>query len=259
MKVQYPPEYAAASPDDILAWIRDSHRQQCQFDSEAESDIMLTFETTIDQWRSACDLLGWRELGCALNEEWKLGCREDAWRAVLEPSRTRTLGDLCAFIAEGARIPRIRPARLLGAPCRTAGAFLTIRSLLHDAGAEVETLAPSTPLAEYARHHLDAFLGPISRLSPGALPDVKLFTPWYDLFCFGILASSVTMLVGWRFSPTLFAIGLALIPFFYALVWIATTGVPSRVEFGTLRTFRDLAVVVVQGARFDSPPSGMMA
>jgi len=251
-----PPVYLPATPDYVLAVIRDSHRQQCQFDPEAEPDAELTFETTIAEWRSACDLLDWRRLGRALDLEWKLGRSDAAWRTVLEPAKERTIRELCEFVAQGSVWPVIEPVSILGSTCLTAGAFLAIRSLLREAGADVSTVRPSMPLGEFARQHLGVFLGPISWLAPNTLPEVQINTPWYDPCLAGFLLGLFAASAGsWFSSPLIVTAGglLALTS------WIATLKTarflaPSSVKFGDLQTFRDLATLVAEGvARARSP------
>jgi hypothetical protein len=245
-----PPAYVPATADYVLAVIRDSHRQQCQFDPEAEPDVELTFQTTIAEWRSSCDLLEWRQLGRALDSQWNLGRPDTAWHAVLEPAEVRTLRELCEFIARGTVRPSVEPVNIMGSTCLTAGAFLAIRSLLRDAGADVDSVAPSTPLDQYARRHLAVFLGPISWLAPNALPEIKMSTPWYDLSSAGCLLGLLIATVGCFVSPFVTATGVILAMVSWAAVWIsARLLLPSSVTFGNVRTFRDLAKVVAEGVR----------
>jgi hypothetical protein len=225
--------------------IRDSHRQQCQFDSEADPNVELTFETTVAEWRVACDLVDCRRLGRALDDEWRLGRPEAAWRSILEPDEKRTLRDVCEFIASGATRQTIEPLIILGANCFPAGVFLAIRSLLREAGADVDDVTPSTPLDEYTRRHLGVFLGPISRLAPNALPAVHVSTPLYDLSITGILLGLLAASAGCLISPLLTAVGIVLTLASWAGTEITARHLlPSKVEFGSLRTFRDLAGVV---------------
>jgi hypothetical protein len=248
MTYDRPPAYLPATPEYILAVIRDSHRQQCQFDSEANPDVELTFETTIAEWRETCDLIEWSGLGRALDDIWNLGRADEAWRAVLEPDEERTLRDLCEFIAPGAVRPTIEALKILGATCLPAGAFLAIRSLLHDAGVDTDPVMPSTPLGEYARRHLGVFLGPISRLAPNALPAVKVSTPWHNL-CFACLLLAMLVLAGSFFiGPFATTAGVILGLTSYAGLWICALLRPSKVIFGNLRTFGDLARVIAAGA-----------
>jgi hypothetical protein len=264
-----PPLLVPATPEYVLEVFRDSHRQQCQYDGEAEPSIELTFETTISQWRNACDLVGWRELGRALDNQWNLGRSVEDWGAVLEPSRKRTLGELCRLIAgSGAMRPVIEPFTILGSTCQSAGVFLAIRAILRDAGAEVDSLAPSTSLESYTSGYLYAFLGPISRLAPNALPDVRIDeSPTGLLGLLGCLVGA-GLLFGGEFLSTgssfeafvlaLIAMSVGFLLIVGTVVWLwlcAGRATPSKVEFGSLRTFGALARVIADGTRPDSPLS----
>jgi hypothetical protein len=146
--------------------------------------------------------------------------------------------------------PGIRASRLLGSTCAPAGAFLTIRSLLHEAGAPVSEIAPSTRLAPYTRRFAEVFLGPVSRLAPGALPLVRIRTPVYDAAMWGNLVGMVCFLVGASSDlHMLTAVGAVVFASCYGLTWYAARCLlPASVEFGELRTFRELAVVVAEGS-----------
>lgn len=251
MNIKYPTIDEAATPEYILAVLRDMHRQQCQFDPEADPGAVLTFDTTIGEWRSACDLVPWRKLGRVHNQLWGISCSDSEWRAVLEPAGQKQLADVCQLIAGHVVRPVIRPARFSGCTSVSAGAFLTIRSLLREAGASVDEIAPSKPLAPYTRRFSEVFLGPISRLAPGALPQVRISKPVYNV-AISILLLAVGCIVCFLFikTPLLYVAGLVLFAFGYALTWYAAQCLlPTSVEFGELRTFRDLAVVVAKGSQ----------
>jgi hypothetical protein len=248
--IQYPTIDEPANPEYVLAVLRDMHRQQCQHDSAADRDVTLSFDTTIADWRRACDLLGWRKLGRAHNELWGLNYSDEEWRAVLEPPRSKRLADVCDLIARQGRHPRIRPARLLGSDCAAAGAFLTIRSLLRESGAQARDIAPSTRLQPYARRYAVVFLGPISRLAPGALPQVRIRTPVYDAGIYSILVGMLCLLLGVFGQSSLTIVGVVLYALGYALTWFAAVYLgPASVDFGEMQTFRDLAVAIGEGTR----------
>ena len=243
MDLTYPPDFDPATPAYILAVLQDDHRQQCQFDGEADSDAVLGFDTTVNDWRDACDLVGWHELGRALNTTWNINRSDAEWFAVLEPAGVRRLEGVCQWIASQTHRPRVRPARLLGKSCGPAGAFLTVRSLLHEAGEPVGGLRPATPLAPYARRHAHLFLGPIARLAPGALPPVQIQTPIYDraVGCAGL--GFLIFMVGYWLGGLLIPIAaIALILAGCCGTWIAAQLLPASVEFAGLQTFGDLAV-----------------
>jgi hypothetical protein len=209
---------------------------------------LLSVETTVAEWRDGYDLLGWQEIGHAYNKYWGISCSDDEWRAVLEPPSRRRITDVCQLIATRAVRPLIRPALVLGSPCASAGAFLIIRSLLHDAGAQAEEIAPSTPLAPYTRRFTETFLGPISRLAPGSLPQIRIRTPFLDIVGWvvvvAVLLVAVGMSIGWR-PFTVF--GVVLFVFCCTFIWYAWWHMlPGSVSFGEMKTFRDLAVAVAE-------------
>lgn len=133
MDVHYPTIGAPATPEYVLAVLRDMHRQQSQYDPDADRGAVLSFGTTVSEWRDACDLLWWRELGRGNNQLWGISCSETEWQSVLEPASQKSLADVCQLIARRAMRPVIRPSRLLGSTCAPAGAFLTIRCCMRQA------------------------------------------------------------------------------------------------------------------------------
>ncbi|MFI5379101.1 MAG: hypothetical protein ACHRHE_07390 [Tepidisphaerales bacterium] len=251
MNEHYPPIYVDATPDDILAILRDRHRQQCTHDPEADPEASLTHESTIRDWRQACDLLGWRRLAEAMNVWWSVDIPLEQWRGVLEPAKDHKLRDVCELLTRHAKVPRVRAWRLLGDECIPAGAFLTIRSYLAAAGADAGEIAPSTPLAEYTRHYPGVFLGEVSKLAPGALPTVKISAPLYYGCGCGFALSWVGMVIGTCAGLHVLTVLSAIVTgFAYLGLWIAARCVPpASVEFAGLRTFRDLSLAVAAGGR----------
>ena len=251
MYEDFMPTREPVTPEYALDVLRDAHRQQCQHDPEADPDVELSFATTVAEWRQACDLLPWRQVADAYNLWWDFQCSHEEWHDALEPAKLRTLADVCSLLARHAKLPRTRPAKVLGAPCLCGGTFLTIRSLLREAGADIAEIAPSTPLGFYARRYLHVFLGPISWLAPGALPAVKIHHPVYDSAVWGCLVGLLSGVIGACASLPWVAIGGGLVfVVSYSMTWIAARCLgPRRVDFGDLKTFRDLTTVVASHVR----------
>jgi hypothetical protein len=91
----------------ILRVLVDEHRQQAQVDPESEPNPALSPRSTVADWRHACDLVGWRKLGRALNTHWGINATEAEWQAVLKPARQRTLLDVCRFLADRVQLPQL--------------------------------------------------------------------------------------------------------------------------------------------------------
>jgi hypothetical protein len=233
------------SPEFVLEVLRDTHRHQCAYDPEADSDVLLSFETTVAEWRDAWDLVSTAALGAALNEVWGISVPTDAWRACLEPYRARTLRNVCDLIASHTRRTVIHTAGFLGASSVAAGAFLTVRALLLRAGAEAAEIRPSLPIASLARRYPHIFLGPISALAPGRLPTVIIRTPLYTAAVAALCVTFVASLALAKPYPALAFVAALLCGLVWAATWfLARRVAPAEVRFGPIQTFRDLAEVI---------------
>jgi hypothetical protein len=170
---------------DVLSCIVECHKQQLRVDPEAEDDVALTMTSPVAEWRRACDLVGTRKLGRALNTNWRMSVSDTAWKAVLEPAQTRTLADVCTFIAERTLWPELAAGGYLGpkgtAPgALAAAAFLGARACLEGWGIDVRAIRPSTRLDQLpgAAWHLVRFA---AQVAPNRLP---LVTPEYKFLFF---------------------------------------------------------------------------
>ena len=239
----------AASPEFVLEVLRDSHRHQCAYDPEADPSAQLSFDTSVAQWRDACDLVGTRGLGLALNEIWSIAIPPDAWQRVLEPAKTRNLRGVCDLIASQAQRTVVLNAGYLGASCKSAAAFLAVRSLLLRAGADPATIRPSAPIADVARRFPKVFLDSISRLAPGRLPTIAIRTPIYSVSVAMFVAGLIASIAFARSYPLLSVVSALVAGLGLAGTWIAARFIkPAEVRFGTIVTFRDLAEVIAGDA-----------
>ena len=234
------------TPDDVLSILRDQHRHQCQHDPEAAPDIGLTFDTTVADWRYACDLVGWRQLALALNDYWETKIPLHKWKTALVSPKNRTLRDVCELLAANASTEVVTVPMILGRPCGPAGVFFAVRELLARDGADVSKLRPSTPLADFAIRYASTMAGRISELAPGALPPIKIEHPLYDqrsclfIVCLITFMGSLAI-VEWQqflWIPLMIVTALSWVWGWYT----ARVMYPDSITFGELRTFRDLCV-----------------
>jgi hypothetical protein len=187
----------------------------------------------------------WADAGNRLNELFGVSLDREAWRGAFKPKRSRTVGNVCDLIARHAKVPMIEPVVVLGDRSLAAGAFLVLRRIFADAGVDVSTLRPSSPLRPYLRRNFGAVLPQLLRVAPRDLPHVTVDAPvhvalgWGMTTGFGMLAMS-------RFVPPLVTIGAAAFGVAFLLAsWICARVVkPLDVHLGNARTFADLARVL---------------
>jgi hypothetical protein len=235
------------SVDDALAVIRDQHRQQCEFDPEADPTANLSFATTIKEWRNACDLVGTKALGQALNTFWGTSFTAAQWKEVLVPPEGRTLGDVCRLVASTACTKAVRPAGYFGASCNAAGAFLAVRALLAEAGAPVSEVRPEAPLSAFSGRYPRVFIDGVSILSPGALPPIAVHSParWLALLAVGLGLG--TFVVGSALQNlTVIEVSGAAFLVLIAAALVARKVRPTHLRFGSLQTIRDLSEAIAR-------------
>jgi hypothetical protein len=236
---------AQMSPVDVLEVIRDRYRHAAQLDPEAERGLDLTLDSTVADWRASCDLLPTRKLGPALNDWFGVSFSGAEWAEVLEPGQSKTLRGVSELIATQASRPVIRPFRVSGTECLSAGTFLTVRSLLVQAGMPVQHVRPSSALAPYARQWFPIFITEIGKLAPGALPVPTVEETTANKASMTALGIGFLVLITSIMRPELLTAAAILLPIGYMGLWITSRYPPRAVRFGTLATFRDLAEAVV--------------
>jgi hypothetical protein len=161
------------TPDEVLAILVDQHRHKSQVDPEAEREVMLTFDSSIADWRFACDLVGWRGLGRALNDEWEMSLSMTGWREILEPADKRTLRILCDRISLEAEIESLPELGFLGCSSPEGRALRAIRAVLLRLGTQREQIRATAPLTPLLSRYGWRLLSPCLRLAPGALPPIQ--------------------------------------------------------------------------------------
>jgi hypothetical protein len=248
-------EYVPATPEYVLEVFRDVLRQGVAL-GDADPDVVLSMDTTVGEWRDAEleDFVDWRYLARGLNEYWSIDIPLETWHETLKPFGKRTLGDVCCLVARHATRPQMREVTVFGSTCRAAGAFLAVRQLLMEGGADVRQLAPSSDLADYMIQYRQTFSHKLPLLSPGRLPALSIDHPSNRLGgALGIICALMIALGGFFSAPWITIWGVAGYAFHLLYVHVLARHVPpSRVEYEGLTTFRDLASALAGPARQQS-------
>lgn len=234
------------TPEVVLGILRDSYLQQCQYDPEAEPGISLTFESSIGDWRCACDLVGWKALGRAMNKWFGINHSDEEWHKVLEPAESKSLLGVCELISSTASRPLVAPINILGNSCLEAGAFVALREVIASAGTPVDSLKPSTRLEPWLKKNLGVFLYAVGKLAPEVLPPVKIENSFliglgHLMFLSGILLSIVSIFVGHEPAFALASTFCILVGFLLIRMR------PKRISFDNLEKFSDVCQLIVFG------------
>ena len=82
------------STEEVIEIFKEQHRLCSPLDCEADPWAEITAEMTVREWRWANDLLGWKELGEFLNQEFRIDITEKEWFDCIEPAKNRKLIDV---------------------------------------------------------------------------------------------------------------------------------------------------------------------
>jgi hypothetical protein len=230
-----------ATSDDVLAVLLEHHRQYGGPDLP-EHTPFLSRESTIAQYERTCWADEYPLTHRHINRIFRTNYSERQMLKLLQPKRKRTLGELCDAIAPGASIPRIDPVTVCGATSESAGAFLVIRKLFADAGANAREITPSSPIEPYLREHPDVYAR-LGYLAPGRVPTPTFVSPTYIGLTWMWLIGKAMLILGWiTHNTNLRLMGLLNIGVvFVAAISVGRRIKPARIQLGWLQTFRDLS------------------
>lgn len=257
METHYPTINVPATPEYVLSVIHEKlRRDNYEFSTSALDDFDLTLDSTFDELYATCEFYSFDDMLYSTSDWFDLNIYE--WMSALQAAELRTARDFCELIAAQITVPVIQLCSFGGRHCRPASAFLTIRSILHDAGVNVTDMAPSTSLKEYTRKHIKTFLGPIAKLAPGSLPDVDIDDGGFHRLELLKELWSIPMLVAF-FTKSVFP-GFFVFALCMWLILILKVEIDSKekyksVQFGDLKTFRDLSMAIANHPSVKAVPN----
>lgn len=239
------------TPDEVLDLLR--YNQVLFEECDEESDD-ISGDTSVYDWFERSDdgqfSRAWVATAGTLNMNFGIDVPLNEWKNILNPPRQRRLADVCRFVAKRATVPDIPIPRILGTPCRSAGAFHTVRKLLAAQGAVTSGLTPSSPLSEYAANGMPEIGMDLIRMSPSlAVRSVFAHRGEGGYLLLGLLLLAATFASGavavhsfWPAAPlTALAFGA------FVAIWRSSekrVEKPYRLDFVGLHNFKDLCGVL---------------
>jgi hypothetical protein len=227
------------SPDEILQILNDFYNCQSVFDPEVDPGETLTFDTTISEWISICDLLGPKELAKSYHNSFQLNTPSADLELILTQGENK-LRSFCNYLAEHAVKQSISPIIIMGRPCMSASIFKTLTANLQAKGVEAKNIRPSSKIAPLFRKHGPVLLEEVNKLAPGSLSNfkysdnriVKIGAAFYMFFFFTIIFVPVIWHFHWMLLIPL-CIGVS-------LTFIGNKFSPAKEVIGGYDTVRDL-------------------
>lgn len=238
-------EYRNLTPEEVLTYLRLIPDQSP--DIIAKREIQL--DTPLSRWAKWWDCPQFPM--SADFARWLFGSEisDEDWQGAVEPRNDRTVRDVCEVIARSIRVPIVPTVSVFGTTCRKAGAFLLIKKLMSDAGADVSKLAPSTPLSKFSKRGLPAIRNEIGLLKPEFWKQLNA-CDWRPVW---LALAMATLPFPFAFIDSSWLCNMALmlpvwwiisICFFKLLEELRILKPFEKVRFLRLTTFRDLSVAI---------------
>ena len=233
-----------ATPEQVLGIFQDW--QRLELGRTPDDKETFTFNTTVCEWFDSADFLDWKTVSKGLNEFFTTNFAKDEWQAAMKPEKEKTLRDVCTLISSRAMLPALNEAKIFGASCKAASAFLALRARLQLAGVDAAKLRPSAKLDDFLRLHTQTMVNAIQKLAPGRMPKVKAKSNLaHRLFAWTALACLVVLVASEIFSAHFLSATscMALILSFIGIA-VCSHFPPARVQIEGLETFADLSHLI---------------
>lgn len=228
--------------EEILQILIDFYNFQANFDSEVGKGEILTFQTTIKEWRSICDLLEPDKLAIFYHKLFELKTNQADLVDILSKEDRYTLRELCDYIALNAIKEKISPIMSLGTSCQEAAVFKALKRKLEEKGIDTKDFKPSAEFIPFFKKHASDLVEVISKLAPGSLTNYKIkenIISRLGSFLF-LIAIVFLIIVSIMYKFTWFL----LIPLSLSLLllFIGNKIKYSKYEVGEYNTIRDLII-----------------
>jgi len=229
------------SPGEILQILNDFYNCQSAFDPEVFPGEILTFETTISEWREICDLVEPKKIARYYYDSFTLTTPLTEFENILLKSEA-SLNEFCRYIADNAVKQSISPILIMGQYCMSAAIFKTLTTNLEARGIDIQNIRPGTEFKPLFRKHGGVILEEVSKLAPGSLSKFEYVDNWISktgsafflLFFFSIIIVPIVWHFHWLLLvPLIIAISLLVIGHKFS---------PAKEVIGGYDTVRDLII-----------------
>ena len=161
------------SKEDIFEMLISQYQFAIEFDPVVVKGMDFNYQSSIFDWRDACDLVEPKKLAKLFHEEFKINRPLAELEKILVNENKRTVSDLCEYLSEHAQREKIEPVKLLGQNCHTASIFKTLKQNLTKKGADTSDLKPSTEIKPFFLKYGGLLFDEVNKIAPGTMTDFE--------------------------------------------------------------------------------------
>jgi len=211
-----------------------------EFDPVVNKGMDFNYESSIFDWRDACDLIEPKKLAKVYHQSFNLNRPISELEDILIDENNRTISDFCEYISEHAERQKIEPIRLLGQNCQTASIFRTLKQSLSEKGADTSNLKPSSEINPFFLKYGGILFDEVNRIAPGTMSEFEYKANKIEAIGTKVLFFSIVFAIGfwsiWFFS------WLLLLPIAIGIIiyQIGAKKEPEKMNIGGFDNFREL-------------------
>lgn len=232
------------SKEDIFQLLISQYQFAIQFNPVVVKGMDFNYESSIFDWRDACDLVNPKKLAKIYHKEFKIDRPLSELEDILINEDRRTVSDFCGYISKYAERENIEPIKLLGQNCQTASIFKTLKQNLTKKGADTTELKPSSEINPFFLKYGGLLFDEVNRIAPGTLSEFDFKQNWMsrigrNITFVGILAMILIWWV-WNFHWLLLlpvVIGIMIFLF-------GDKKKPEKLNVNGFKNFRELVYVM---------------
>ncbi|WP_111542110.1 hypothetical protein [Mesonia algae] len=166
------------SKNDILKMLISQYQFAIEFDPVVIKGMDFNYESSIFDWRDACDLIEPKKLAKVYHQSFNLKRPISELEDILIDENNRTVSDFCEYISEHAERQKIEPIRLLGQNCQTASIFKTLKQNLSNNGADTNNIKPSSEINPFFMKYGGLLVDEVNKIAPGTISEFDYKSNW---------------------------------------------------------------------------------
>tara|TARA_R110000868_G_scaffold246994_1_gene503500 strand:- start:44 stop:778 length:735 start_codon:yes stop_codon:yes gene_type:complete len=228
------------SKDDILQMLISQYQFAIEFDPVVVKGMDFDYDSSIFDWRDACDLIAPKKLAKVYHQSFKLNRPISELENILMDENNRTVSDFCEYISLHAKRENIEPIKLLGQNCQTASIFRTLKQNLTEKGADTSELKPSSEINPFFLKYGGLLIDEVNRIAPGTMSEFEFKSHKLSRIGRNIMFIGIFAMIGiwwiWSFNWWL------ILPIIVGIIifQIGDKKQPEKLNLGGFQNFREL-------------------